>query len=115
MGALTALLVLAALLSSINASLPKTAYFKHIDIWFFFFVINISFIILIHITIDVLVNREQDMLGPTGMMNLSMKNNVKIKQRKASSMVNTLSKTFLPILVCLFMFLYFSASISYKL
>ena len=112
MGALTALLVLAALLSSINASLPKTAYFKHIDIWFFFFVINISFIIFIHITVDVLVNREKDVFGPTMVMDLSIKNNVKLKQRKASTIVNNSSKTFLPLLVCLFMFLYFSISIS---
>ena len=53
MGALTSLLVLAALLSSINASLPQTAYFKHIDIWFLFFVINISLIVFFHIFVDI--------------------------------------------------------------
>ena len=36
MGALTSLLVLAALLSSINSSLPQTAYFKHINFWFWY-------------------------------------------------------------------------------
>ena len=49
MGALTSLLVLAALLSSINSSLPQTSCFKHIDVWFFWFIINIGIIIFVHI------------------------------------------------------------------
>jgi hypothetical protein len=52
MGAVTALLVLAALLSSIGDTLPKTAYFKFIDLWFNWFIGNIFLIILIHVVID---------------------------------------------------------------
>ena len=52
MGAVTALLVLAALLASLGESLPKTAYFKFIDVWFNWFIMNIFVIILIHIIID---------------------------------------------------------------
>jgi hypothetical protein len=52
MGAVTALLVLAALLGSLQATLPKTAYFKVIDIWFNWYVSNIFFIILIHVIVD---------------------------------------------------------------
>ena len=51
-GAVTALLVLAALLSSINDTLPKTAYFKFVDLWFNWFIANIFVIILIHVIID---------------------------------------------------------------
>ena len=52
MGAVTALLVLAALLGSLQATLPKTAYFKVIDIWFNWYVSNIFLIILIHVIVD---------------------------------------------------------------
>ena len=52
MGAVTALLVLAALLSSIDDQLPKTAYFKFVDLWFNWFIANIFVIILIHVIID---------------------------------------------------------------
>lgn len=33
MGALTSLLVLASLLAAIEENLPKTSYFKKIDVW----------------------------------------------------------------------------------
>ena len=56
MGAVTSLLVLAALLGSMQASLPKTAYFKVIDIWFNWFMSNIFLIILIHVIVDHLHN-----------------------------------------------------------
>ena len=52
MGAVTALLVLAALPSSIGDTLPKTAYFKLIDLWFNWFIGNIFLIILVHVVID---------------------------------------------------------------
>eukprot|EP00090_Calanus_glacialis_P017620 TRINITY_DN27390_c0_g1_i1.p1 TRINITY_DN27390_c0_g1~~TRINITY_DN27390_c0_g1_i1.p1 ORF type:complete len:103 (+),score=19.07 TRINITY_DN27390_c0_g1_i1:135-443(+) len=64
MGALTSLLVLAALLSSINSSLPQTAYFKHIDFWFFFFIINIVLFIFVHIIVDLFLNQEKDVVSP---------------------------------------------------
>ena len=54
MGSLTALLVLSALLSASTSSLPKTAYFKHIDVWQNWFILNIFFIIMIHAIIDYL-------------------------------------------------------------
>ena len=48
-GAVTALLVLVALLSSVQNELPKTSYFKFIDLWLLFFISNNLFIILCHI------------------------------------------------------------------
>ena len=59
MGAVTALLVLAALLSSIDDQLPKTAYFKFVDLWFNWFIANIFFIILIHIFVDYYNRRDK--------------------------------------------------------
>ena len=59
MGAVTALLVLAALLSSIDDQLPKTAYFKFVDLWFNWFIANIFLIILIHIFIDYCNRRDK--------------------------------------------------------
>ena len=52
MGTVTALLVLAALLSSISMSLPRTSYFKYIDIWFLWYLANIFGIIIYHIILD---------------------------------------------------------------
>ncbi len=52
MGALTSLLVLASLLASIEENLPKTSYFKKIDIWFMSYIIFIFVIICFHICVD---------------------------------------------------------------
>ena len=52
MGAVTALLVLAANLSAIMNDLPKTAYVKLIDFWFLGHIISISLIIAFHVLID---------------------------------------------------------------
>jgi len=52
MGALTSLLVLASLLASIEENLPKTSYFKKIDIWFMAYIIFIFVIIVFHICVD---------------------------------------------------------------
>ena len=59
MGAVTALLVLAALLSSMENKLPTTAYFKLIDLWFNWFIVNIFLIILIHVLIDNYSSKDQ--------------------------------------------------------
>lgn len=52
MGALTSLLVLASLLASIEENLPKTSYFKKIDVWFMSYIIFIFVIIVFHICVD---------------------------------------------------------------
>ena len=51
-GTVTALLVLVALLSSVNGDLPKTSYFKFIDCWFLYYITTILFIILFHIFLN---------------------------------------------------------------
>ncbi|XP_018011649.2 glycine receptor subunit alpha-1 [Hyalella azteca] len=52
MTALTALLVLATLFTQVSASLPKTSYFKVVDIWLLFCIIAIFMIIAFHSIID---------------------------------------------------------------
>lgn len=56
MTALTALLVLATLFTQVSASLPKTSYFKMVDIWLLFCIILIFFIIIFHAIIDLHVD-----------------------------------------------------------
>ena len=64
MGAVTSLLVLAALLSSLGDLLPKTAYIKFVDLWFNWFIVNIFFIILIHVLIDYKSQAQNSKVSP---------------------------------------------------
>ena len=57
MGSVTSLLVLTSLHGSMEDSLPKTAYFKDIDIWFNWFLTNIFLIILNHGLVDYLLKK----------------------------------------------------------
>ena len=52
MTALTAQLVLATLFTQVSTSLPKTSYFKMVDIWLLFCIMLIFFIIIFHTIID---------------------------------------------------------------
>lgn len=58
MGALTSLLVLASLLASIEENLPKTSYFKKIDVWFMSYIIFIFVIIVFHIIVDYCIKHD---------------------------------------------------------
>ena len=48
----TVLLVVVSLLSSVKDDFPKTTYFKYVDLWFFWFVVNIFVIISVHIILE---------------------------------------------------------------
>ena len=52
MGAVTALLVLAALLGSMRNTLPTSAQMNFIDYWFLWYIINIFFIIVFHVILE---------------------------------------------------------------
>ena len=69
MGTATSLLVLASLLSSINTSLPKTSYFKYIDLWFLWYLANIFCIIIYHIALDTIKTTHKDDLPPAPLNN----------------------------------------------
>ncbi|XP_069187364.1 glycine receptor subunit alpha-3-like [Procambarus clarkii] len=55
MTSLTSLLVMATLFTQVAASLPKTSYFKLVDIWLLFCIFSTFFIIVFHIIIDLLL------------------------------------------------------------
>ncbi len=59
MGSLTALLVLASLMSTLTESLPKTSYFKIIDYWLLFFLVSTALNIAVHILVDRFYQAEQ--------------------------------------------------------
>ncbi|XP_037779377.1 glutamate-gated chloride channel-like [Penaeus monodon] len=50
--ALTALLVLSSLFTQTSNSLPKTSYFKMVDVWFFFSIVIIFLVVLLQTLID---------------------------------------------------------------
>jgi len=56
MTSLTSLLVLATLFTQVSASLPKTSYFKMVDIWLLFCIVVIFSIIIFHAIIDMYVD-----------------------------------------------------------
>lgn len=52
MGSVDCLLVLVFLMSSISTSLPRTPYFKFIDVWFLWYLVNMFAIIMYHVILD---------------------------------------------------------------
>ena len=59
----TVLLVVVSLLSSVKEDFPKTTYFKYVDLWFFWYVVNIFIIISVHIileNVDIPVSMDSD-------------------------------------------------------
>ncbi|KAK4307059.1 hypothetical protein Pmani_021151 [Petrolisthes manimaculis] len=60
MAALTVQLVIATLFSQVSASLPKTSYFKMVDLWFIF-CIGITFLtIVLHVVVDAAINNHNN-------------------------------------------------------
>ena len=57
-GSVTTLLVLVALLSSLNDDMPKTSYFKFIDLWFLWYISAILSITIYHIFVNHLPNNK---------------------------------------------------------
>ncbi|XP_069995299.1 uncharacterized protein [Penaeus vannamei] len=60
MVSLTSLLVLSSLLTQTSETLPKTSYFKMVDIWLFFCIVIIFMVILIH-TASICVQDDDEM------------------------------------------------------
>ena len=87
MGAVTALLVLASLLGSMENDLPKSSQMNLIDYWFLWYIINIFFIIIFHVILE----------------------NCGVKDRKFLNKFITFT---LPCSITIFNFYYFSTSVS---
>lgn len=103
MGALTSLLVLASLLASIEENLPKTSYFKKIDVWFMSYIIFIFVIIVFHICVDFCTGQRDEMFDNTNLM---------VRQTKRSAIyLNNWGKVVFPIVLIVFTILYFVLSL----
>ena len=57
-GAVTTLLVLVALLNAKNEELPKTSYFKFVDLWFLWYISSILIITVFHIFTNHITNEK---------------------------------------------------------
>lgn len=87
MTALTALLVLATLFTQVSQSLPKTSYFKVVDIWLLFCIIVIFLIILFHSIIDAYVDYHPEHMAVTPASWTSAGENEKAKSRKLRNLI----------------------------
>ncbi|XP_071514440.1 uncharacterized protein [Panulirus ornatus] len=70
MASLTNLLVMATLFTQTSASLPKTSYFKMVDVWLLMCIALIFLIVILHALIDYLL-RLQDINGTTQVLKVS--------------------------------------------
>ena len=108
MGTVTALLVLVALLASIVDKLPQTSYFKFIDLWFTFFIINIIFLIMFTVFEDAVLRSEERVL----FLNTSVGHDGAKQEtgRKRAIKYNWIAKMIFPLIVLVFCILYFLMS-----
>ena len=104
MGALTSLLVLASLLASIEANLPKTSYFKKIDIWFMSYIIFIFIIIVFHICVDFCTGHREEVLENADITFMARQTKVQ------ATYFNNWGKIIFPIVLTVFTTLYFVLS-----
>ena len=93
MGTVTSLLVLASLLSSINMSLPRTSYFKYIDLWFLWYLANIFIIIVYHILLDSGTSRKGEITS-NDTTNKVLPLKIKIGEKTKMHAVDELSNGF---------------------
>ena len=59
MGSLTAFLAMTFLVGTINGNLPKTSYLKYIDIWVTWHITLVIIIIVLHVIVDMAMQREE--------------------------------------------------------
>ena len=101
-GAVTALLVLVALLSSVNGDLPKTSYFKFIDCWFLWYISAILCIILFHIFLNRVPNGKCQFFNTAAFKENKQKNKVNSRER-----INSLGIIIFAVTTILFDVIYF--------
>ena len=104
MVSVTVLLVLAALLTSIKGRIPPTSYFKHIDLWFFWYTTFIFSITLFHIILhgsSTSIERKRINIG-TKTVTVG-----KIDENSRKHKINNIAKIVLLILFIVFNCIYF--------
>ena len=107
MGAITGFLVFASLLSSLISSLPKSAILKLADVWLLFYMINIILVIIIHIVIEFQQRRGESVVA-TSMEKLKYPGSLALV--KSGHRSNTLAKFLLPVVIILFLVVYFTVT-----
>jgi hypothetical protein len=110
-GTITTLLVQVSLLSSINEDLPKTSYFKLIDLWFLWYISTILFITLFHIFINYIPNNINK-VGSFGSLMRGTETEQEIPNHQSLRMkVNKLGIVIFALGTLIFNIVYFYASI----
>ena len=109
MGMVTALLVLVALLASIADKLPQTSYFKYIDLWFTFYIINIISLIMFTIFVDLVLKQEDPLFVSQKVVNQQVGVKPESKRKRALK-YNNVAKILFPVIVAIFSILYFFLS-----
>ena len=105
MGSVTSLLVLASLLNSMQSKLPKTSYFKFVDFWFLWYIINSIIMIGAHVLI-VNVN-ETELSASTPLAWPGNKNDISKDQMRRRKRANKIAKLIFPLLTIPFNLFYF--------
>ena len=109
MGMVKAWLVLAALLASMADRLPQTSYFKYIDLWFTFYIINIIALIMLAIFVNAIFKQDDPMFVSKKVVNQQVGINPESKRKRAIE-YNNIAKILFPAIVALFSILYFFLS-----
>ena len=111
MGSITFLLVFASLMHSMQKNLPKTSYFKYVDCWFLWYILNGVTMISCHIIIDNMSDSKKNTKVHIYEMRTDntddddeAKKNCAIKQKQA----NTCAIIVFPMLTVPFNVLYFA-------
>ena len=109
MGSVTSLLVLASLLDSMQSKLPETSYFKYIDLWFLWYIINSIVMIGSHV---IIANVQESQLSPSKSLACPRKNYKMPKdQIKRRERTNEIAKVIFPLLTVPFNLLYFTINL----
>ena len=109
MGMVTALLVLVALLASISDKLPQTSYFKYIDLWFTFYIINIISLIMFTIFVNSVLKQEDPLFVSQKVVNQQVGIKPESKRKRALK-YNKVAKILFPVIIVIFSIVYFSLS-----
>ena len=104
MCAITCLLVFASFYSTFNDDIPKTSYFKMVDLWFNWYLLNIFSIVVLHIVIEFVQNQEKRTLTVTPE---DLRNNKAVMKARR---INHASAYIIPSLMTLFTIVYFCVS-----
>ena len=105
MGSVTALLVLASLLNSMQTKLPKTSYFKFVDFWFLWYIINSIIMIGAHVLIANV--NETELNASTPLAWPGNKDEISKDQMHRRKRANKIAKLIFPLLTIPFNLLYF--------